>query len=60
MVNAPAAIPLSMDGIRAGLNAVKPIADRMTPKRLANICSDFVAAVKARGAPGQGRAKGSR
>jgi hypothetical protein len=47
--NAPAAIPLAMDSIRAGLNAVNPIAVGMTPKRFANIRSDFVAAVKASG-----------
>ena len=47
--NAPAAIPLAMDAIRAGLNAVNPIAVGMTPKRFANIRSDFVAAVKASG-----------
>jgi len=47
--NAPAAIPLAMDAIRAGLNAVNPIAVGMTLKRFANIRSDFVAAVKASG-----------
>jgi hypothetical protein len=45
--NAPAAIPLAMDAIRAGLKAVNPIAVGMTAKRFANIRSDFVAAVKA-------------
>jgi hypothetical protein len=47
--NAPAAIPLAMDAIRAGLNDVNPIAVGITPKRFANIRSDFVAAVKASG-----------
>jgi hypothetical protein len=47
--NAPAAIPLAMGTIRDGLGAVNPIAVGMTPKRFANIRSDFVAAVKASG-----------
>jgi hypothetical protein len=47
--NAPAAIPLAMDAIRAGLNDVNPIAVGITPKRFANIRSDFVAAVRASG-----------
>jgi integrase len=47
--NAPAAILLAMDAIRAGLNAVNPIAIGMTRERFANIRSDFVAAVKASG-----------
>jgi hypothetical protein len=47
--NAPAAIPLAMGAIRDGLGAVNPIAVGMTPKRFANIRSDFVAAVKASG-----------
>jgi hypothetical protein len=45
----PAAIPLVMEKIQAGLGAVNPIAVGMTPKRLTNIRSDFVAAVKASG-----------
>ena len=57
--NAPAAIPLAMDAIRDGLSAVNPIAVGMTPKRFANIRSDFVAAVKASGlAPGEDRKQG--
>jgi integrase len=47
--NTPAAIPLAMDTIREGLGSVNPIAVGMTPKRFANIRSDFVAAVKASG-----------
>jgi hypothetical protein len=47
--NTPAAIPLAMDTIREGLGGVNPIAVGMTPKRFANIRSDFVAAVKASG-----------
>jgi hypothetical protein len=47
--NAPAAIPLVMDTIRDGLGSVNPIAIGMTPKRFANIRSDFVAAVNASG-----------
>jgi integrase len=47
--NTPAAIPLAMDTIREGLGGVNPIAVGMTPKRFANIRSDFVAAVKVSG-----------
>jgi integrase len=47
--NTPAAIPLAIDTIREGLGGVNPIAVGMTPKRFANIRSDFVAAVKASG-----------
>jgi integrase len=47
--NVPAAIPLVMEKIQAGLGAVNPIAVGMTPKRLTNIRSDFVAAVKGSG-----------
>ena len=47
--NVPAAIPLVMEKIQAGLGAVNPIAVGMTLKRLTNIRSDFVAAVKASG-----------
>ena len=43
--NTPGAIPLAMDTIRDGLGGISPIAIGMTPKRLANIRSDFVAAV---------------
>jgi hypothetical protein len=38
-----------MDTIRDGLGSVNPIAIGMTPKRFANIRSDFVAAVNASG-----------
>ena len=48
--NVPAAIPLDMQTIRAGLSTVNPIAVGMTAKRFTNIRSDFVAAVKASGA----------
>ena len=47
--NAPAAVPLAMDTISDGLRSINPIAIGMTPKRFANIRSDFVAAVKASG-----------
>ena len=47
--HAPAAIPLAMGTIGDGLRNVNPIAIGMTPKRFANIRSDFVAAVKASG-----------
>jgi integrase len=47
--NAPAAIPLAMDTISDGLRSINPIAIGMTPKRFANVRSDFVAAVKASG-----------
>jgi integrase len=47
--NVPAAIPLVMEKVQAGLGAVNPIAVGMTPKRFTNIRSDFVAAVKASG-----------
>jgi hypothetical protein len=46
--NVPAAIPLNMETIQAGLSTVDPIAVGMTAKT--NIRSDFVAAVKASGA----------
>jgi integrase len=47
--NVPAAIPLVMQEIQAGMSAVNPIAVGMTPKRFTNIRSDFVAAVRASG-----------
>ena len=47
--NVPAAIPLVMEEVQAGLGAVNPIAVGMTPKRFTNIRSDFVAAVRASG-----------
>jgi hypothetical protein len=47
--NGPSAIPLVMEQIQAGLATVNPVAVGMTPKRFANIRSDFVAAVKATG-----------
>ena len=42
----PAAIPLDIDAISARLNTINPLAVGMTAKRLANIRSDFLAAVK--------------
>jgi integrase len=47
--NEPAAISLDMGAIGAGLAAVNPVAAGLTAKRLANIRSDFLAAVKAGG-----------
>jgi len=47
--NEPSAIPLAMEKIQVGLAAVNPVTVGMTPKRFANIRSDFVAAVKASG-----------
>jgi integrase len=47
--NGPSAIPLVMEKIQAGLSTVNPMAVGMTPKRLTNIRSDFVAAVRASG-----------
>jgi integrase len=47
--NEPSAIPLSLEKIQAALAAVNPLAVGMTPKRFANIRSDFMAAVKASG-----------
>jgi hypothetical protein len=44
-----AAIPLDMAAIAAGLASISPVAAGMTPKRLANIRSDFRAAIKASG-----------
>jgi hypothetical protein len=45
----PAAIPLDMAAIAARLASISPVAAGMTPKRLANIRSDFRAAIKASG-----------
>jgi integrase len=45
----PEAISLEMDAIRTALTAVNPIAHGMSAKRLANIRSDFLAAVRASG-----------
>ena len=47
--NEPAAIPLDMAAISARLAAVNPVAVGITTKRLANIRSDFLAAVKGSG-----------
>src|SRR5262249_11305248 len=47
--NVPAAIALDMGAISAGLAAVNPVAAGLTAKSLANIRSDFLAAVKASG-----------
>jgi integrase len=47
--NEPAAIALDMGAISAGLAAINPVAAGLTPKRFANIRSDFLAAVKASG-----------
>jgi hypothetical protein len=47
--NVPAAIPLNMETIQAGLSTINPIAVGVTAKRFTNIRSDFVAAVKASG-----------
>ncbi|HEY1601805.1 MAG TPA: hypothetical protein VGG64_19545, partial [Pirellulales bacterium] len=45
----PAAIPLSLEKIQAGLAAINPVAAGVTPKRFVNIRSDFLAAVRASG-----------
>jgi hypothetical protein len=47
--NVPTGIPLDMAVIGAGLTAISPVAAGMTPKRFANIRSDFLAAVKTSG-----------
>jgi len=47
--NEPAAIPLDIGEISAGLASVNPAALGLTAKRFANIRSDFLAAVKASG-----------
>lgn len=45
----PAHIPLDLPAISTGLGAVNPVAARVAPKTIANIRSDFLAAVKASG-----------
>ena len=45
----PAGVPLDIGAIGARLGAVSPVAAGMTPKRFANIRSDFLAAMKASG-----------
>jgi integrase len=45
----PAHIPLDLPAISTGLDAVNPVASGLTPKTIANIRSDFLAAVKASG-----------
>jgi integrase len=45
----PAAVPLDMAAISAGLAAVNPVAGGISTKRLANIRSDFLAAAKVTG-----------
>jgi integrase len=58
--NVPAAIPLAMEKIQAGLSTINPIALGLSAKRFANIRSDFLAAVKASGVlPIKSGAKGS-
>src|SRR5262245_16721008 len=47
--NEPAAIALEMGEISARLAVINPVAVGLTAKRLANIRSDFLAAVKASG-----------
>jgi integrase len=47
--NVPAAIALDMDAIRVRLGTIIPLAVGMTAKRLCNVRSDFMAAVKAYG-----------
>jgi integrase len=47
--NEPRGVPLDLEAIRAGFAAISPVAAGMTPKRFANIRSDFLAAVKASG-----------
>jgi hypothetical protein len=51
----PGAIPLDLNAIGARLADLNPVAAGMTAKRMANIRSDFVAAVKASGGVGQAR-----
>ena len=48
--NDPVAVELDLSVISAGLATINPLAVGMTAKRLANIRSDFLAAVKASGA----------
>ena len=58
--NVPAAIPLAMEKIQAGLSTINPIAVGLSAKRFANIRSDFLAAVRASGVlPVKSGAKGS-
>jgi hypothetical protein len=45
----PAHVPLDLPAISTGLGAVNPVAAGLTPKTMANIRSDFLAAVKASG-----------
>src|SRR5260221_1480157 len=45
----PARIPLDLPAISARLGAINPVAAGLTPKTIANIRSDFLAAVKASG-----------
>jgi hypothetical protein len=47
--NVPARIALDLPTIAAGLAAISPVAAGMTPKRFANVRSDFLAAVRASG-----------
>ena len=47
--NVPARIPLDLPTIAARLAAISPVAAGMTPKRFANVRSDFLAAVRASG-----------
>jgi integrase len=58
--NVPAAIPLAMEKIQAGLSTINPLAVGLSAKRFANIRSDFLAAVKASSVlPIKNGAKGS-
>ena len=47
--NVPVRIALDLPTVRSRLAAISPVAAGMTPKRFANIRSDFVAAVRASG-----------
>src|SRR5215210_6686743 len=47
--NLPARIALDLPTIAARLAAISPVAAGMTPKRFANVRSDFLAAVRASG-----------
>ncbi|HEX5865361.1 MAG TPA: hypothetical protein VF014_14085 [Casimicrobiaceae bacterium] len=47
--NVPAGIALDLPTIAARLAAISPVAAGMTPKRFANVRSDFLAAVRASG-----------
>ena len=44
--NVPARIALDLPTIAARLAAISPVAAGMTPKRFANVRSDFLAAVR--------------